>query len=922
MARLEYAPPPTGRQVGGATYSTGEVAVHQITTSCSWGVQPGLATVMFAGLANITVGQSIYITCGSHQFWGICKSVMPDVSTRGAYTTMTVEDNRCLLNWDVVFGEFNVSETTTYGRQRRRRWRHIYPSDFVAHLPTRTDGPLSAAAIVQALVNASDTHWNFYHCHPTTGAKVAGLHPALARAVFNIDCMTGKKLGAALAEVCEPLGIVFSVFGGPYDLVFARKGEGSLPGTPLLSDDRKLGGVLSEVPTRVKVVGGRNRYQIHQIPLRPDWARGWDAFFGEPWLLRDWIYANDPRGGTSGGQGNRLRAAARALEITVGEVADVLGSSFDDPRKFMGRPRRHMPASLYIQNIVFRSFALPTDFSFTGQFANVGLLGMQLVPEMIAEVTHSPTTGIMQYNLEAPASGPGYAIVRGYQVGQDAFRAIRPRDFNLTDWTNYQNVWQSIPFQIDDGGEEGDPGFVIFDQPVFRSSDLFTSDSYFNGYVGLKANPTFSIPDVRAALTVRGEHFLWNVGSGTRDDAVSFPSLFEEFILDASGTHNVPYADGQTAAQKAIDVGNSYLARQFGYTQGGFKRPMMPGAGGSYSSPTSPSGVCDRVTMTYSDQGYFETVDYTAERNPLAFVSDRYFDRIEIDKQLFPGQKELRDQANQLRLIAAALHADPKTLQSITEAYYGAGNTTEVTVSPPADDPVLIPLGSPLWSSGSAGSPIYADKYPEYSVYVGAAAIHNQSTAQTIPVVVASKQLVRVQGPVGIGDAVGAPDTGPNYFLVRSSDKPVGTAQGAVADGEIKLIEVRVGGSGGSGKVQQYIVRSVENDFLTCNTWDGSTSTSGAEDVFIAKPYELRVSDWDGQTVTTYGINIHYNYTDAVTRIASAEDEADETQIVIPAYINDWSIIEAMECDGLGIEGPDGPITLIETNSNRAFARV
>ena len=849
IGTIKYAPPPPYRTVPGVSYGSGTVAMKSMTMSCAWGLQPGTAVCTFVG-DNVPVqaGCIMELECGGHRFWGVVQSDMPELGVDGYQHTLQFSDTRVFLDWDVVYGSFNepeIKDELVSGQLKRvRQWKHVYPEDWLANVVTLTDATLTASQIIAALLGSPEveTPWSIYHCHPSTGNKTSGYHPSLAAyPSYSIDCSNGKKLGAAIQEVIEQHGILLSVFGGQFDLVFARKGEGTIPSFPATSNNRRLGAQVSNVPSRVRVVGDRNLYQVHGIKLVPDWKPAWNSYFGEPIKLRDYIYQNlttpaaigaipagtrynNVPGDVEEALGKQL-AFARALEMTVAEFADLRdisdsdGDAYRDHRKFGGKSRMNMPAALYCQNVLFRAFKLPDGvtpsgdgstpdaFSFENIYEEVvDASGVEIVGEMFASVTHNPVTGEFFYDLNKPADGPGYAVIQGYMVGVDGFRSIRPEQFDLSKWIDQQYVWQATPFQIDDSGDYQN---ILFDQPVIRSSDLFTKgdggteSEEFNGYAGLKADPTITSPPVWATLCLRAERFALFHGNGTRDEVVNLSQLREEVLLKAGHFKKNLYADGQDAEEKAAEIAATYLTRAYYYSLGGYTKSLNR-SGASYPAGTVPSGIKDRVTVNYDASGLMETVDFTCERDPQHFTHARSFDRQQIDRALFPGQQELSERANQLKLVTTALRADRDALLSMAQALHG--DTVEVPVTPGT-----VQFGTPLWKTpntvtgqptvDSSNTGSVASRSPitaEHTVFAGASVYHG-STWAVARVRNEGVILVRVKGPVKAGETVGRPSSDSADYLEKNKEDVVGTALQGIKSTDTRVIQVRVGGGGGGG---------------------------------------------------------------------------------------------------------------------------
>lgn len=129
----------------------------------------------------------------------------------------------------------------------------------------------------------------------------------------------------------------------------------------------------------------------------------------------------------------------------------------------------------------------------------------------------------------------------------------------------------------------------------------------------------------------------------------------------------------------------------------------------------------------------------------------------------------------------------------------------------------------------------------------------------------------------------------------------------------------------------RYRVEEVQNDIIVCKKVEGNTVS---EDItLIAKPFNLRKTGWDGQTVT-YTLDsypesqgtasIKYEFKTPTYRIAKTVTSAgstDEHQVITPHYIPGKSIILASEIENE--TGISGGITFQDLNDNgRAWARV
>jgi len=114
-----------------------------------------------------------------------------------------------------------------------------------------------------------------------------------------------------------------------------------------------------------------------------------------------------------------------------------------------------------------------------------------------------------------------------------------------------------------------------------------------------------------------------------------------------------------------------------------------------------------------------------------------------------------------------------------------------------------------------------------------------------------------------------------------------------------------------SGLLQMYRLKSVQGDYITCRTWDGTTE--GGSDVYLAKPMKLRNSI---TAATISGASVTYSYTNTVTRVATISS-TDETQVVVPRYLTD-DLVFGMTCNATGVSGKN----ILDINADgRAWAK-
>lgn len=686
-----------------------ETAFHaqSLVLTNSWGSSPASATIKYvtarAGAHSIAVGALLNITGGGHSFWGICKSDTDEIGSDGRSRTLQFVDLREFLSYDMVYGAWNMPERRMENGVFKRWWWHIRPHNHNTLTKTYTAYPVNAATIINDMLGATTVQspWvPYFHDYQVAAVTLTNGWP-----IYEIDCLQGKTLGSALVEVSEKQGLVFGLFSNDrtaWALAWVQKG-GALPtysnGTvfPPNSDQRRHGVALSGHAQRVRVLGGRNLYQVMNVELVPNWNRAWE-FFLIPEKLVDYIYltATDPRTGV------RLTAIPNDVERTIGyQLADAIasiitvaelialrnivgiqgpatdfyptlptGASLIDRRLYSGRSRMDMPAKLYISQLLFRAWTVPTaGYRLNGLGAllpvfslvnwagvTVPLESLQIEPRLLARVTHNPNPTAAQaaHLLSADtaelAEGNGYAVAQGYNVMQSAFENFRPDQFNIAKWLDLQNVWCQVQFQIDDSGD-GVP-FIIFDTPVFHSADLIKKDASTNMYAVKNAQPTITVPRVIATLTFAAENFSRVYPNDSfavvRDEVVNVNGLNGEYVRNTFTNRwvELPFADGGYTDFKAQQVAYPILNHAPTYAEGGYR---VQG-----SNTTQLSAVTDRVTLNISPGGMTEDVEFTSEATSNAFVPERELDRRATLEKLLPGQEELRSHAREMELAARA----------------------------------------------------------------------------------------------------------------------------------------------------------------------------------------------------------------------------------------------------------------------------
>lgn len=863
MANWAQLTPAATVDRGDTTPGSTTLDIVELSMTWSWGAQPASATMSYTGqftnptdsintaaafVAPVGAYAELVIHSGTsevHRFYGVVMSDQGVDAAQGKDRVLQFHDLREFLTWDTVFGAFNIPDTVSYvdGVQvlKRRRWRHLLPANWQTNQFTYTDDPLTAAEICDYLFGAAtvESPW------------VAQYHPAMAETpVLNMDFTSGVTLAAALTQVCEPIGIVFTLFG-KWILRFRRKGElvtvanaytpvdPNMPwaaspfpldgsGNPVwptaggqpAGDQLRDGLLVTSNPTRIRVIGDRNLYQVLNLTLTPDWAAGWQEFWDEQIFL-NWVYVNvEAQAGVTFEElpsvntadvenviGWQL-AAAKASEMTVADVVAIReaatsdGADFVDYRLYNGQSRMQMPALLYLRQILWRAYRLPDTI--LGRPA----ASFQLVDRQLIGVTHN-ASGVISMAEDQPLEGAGYVIAQGVGFqSQTALRALNPDRFNLAEWVDANSRWSAQSFGVDVDGGDG-IGFIILDSPVFVAEDAFTAITSGDLSMAVAtAAPTIEPAVVKAALTLAGEKYVFTwpstPPSQQKDAAQSESGLHAELVYDAAGTllTTIDYADGQTPDQKAQTIAASALIRQWTYRLGGYDRILQPGDTG-----VRLNGMLDRVSITVSAQGVTERVDFSAERSSNAFVPDRFYERSLRDANLFQGQRELRQQARETKALAAALRANPGFIGTIVAGFHdliGGGPVIPGKVVPDSPaSPVTLAAGTPLWRRSTETTAVLPSEVgTEHDVLLGVTVRHGESSNHNIPMVSNGRALIRVRGGtegIAVGDTLGR--AGSADYLVAADENAVAVARAAVPASTTRLIWCDIGSGGGGASI-------------------------------------------------------------------------------------------------------------------------
>lgn len=154
--------------------------------------------------------------------------------------------------------------------------------------------------------------------------------------------------------------------------------------------------------------------------------------------------------------------------------------------------------------------------------------------------------------------------------------------------------------------------------------------------------------------------------------------------------------------------------------------------------------------------------------------------------------------------------------------------------------------------------------------------------------------------------------------LCNPQIKRTGRDAVTVSDGNF-LIEIKSDSSGTGSAAKMMKLVSVQDDYLTCHSWDGTTE--GTDPIYVAKQYAHRCS-LTGETI--YGTAHTYTYaagpdSDNKVRTDTDGSNTEDQRIIRPWIPGEILFPVAAEATGVTVSGT--PLTLVDFSS-RQWARI
>jgi hypothetical protein len=805
--------------------------------------------------------------------------------TSGTIQNFTVLDNRLRLQWQEVYGVWNMEDEVV----AKRLGRPAAPSapgdesengDDAVTPGTAIDpvGASSSAGSITAPGNAGlarRRYWSILPEHAESGIRTWHDEPFTARQILNfafagawgdygftrtyhsalnstilygLDYESGVKLSNLISTINEAAGLEMHIVGAR-NLVWVRKGEGLLPLPDNTSTNISQGESLNSVATAVRLVGDPIRVQVANVSLEPDWQPAWEAFVDELTWRREVAAVFELPVETKADQ---AELSAYARQVTVYQYAKQKDdASFLDYRLFGDESRANLPAWIYIQELVFRSYRIPPTSTLYG----VPLSSLRMADSLIVgtDLNGTGESAIQDYVANPPEFYPAVqaqVVVKGQPL--DLLKARDIRLFYRNREKDLRNEWTvATEFEVDAVNFS-----IRFSAPVFVDglasageslylrknrgegggpdlSEIVSDESDYLDVVVPNPNVTLSAAAVKASFCFLIGRYHRVYGKGPRRDTRAANGVGLH-LIDVTGTGSfsvdgavasfedslpfpstsgrtfkeVLYQDGGTAAQKADAVVSSLLDLEPIISTGGFTRQG--------AALAEVSGVVDRISLNVTVNGVAEQVSYTKAAPTTATFAERTLQRIQRTAELFKGQEENRNEIRQFRLIAAAERGSPSvrqsgshlTLPDVFTTPAGSNNPETYTVrdkngvGPVRDGSRKWEAGDIVWLDGD-GVPAATGTFGGVVVCEPASIGEGEESEQSRDLTIASAGRV----PVGI---TGTAE--PGAILYCSPGQESCSAAGSVAIGRLAhgeavpvpeegrvLVMVQLGHGGGEG---------------------------------------------------------------------------------------------------------------------------
>lgn len=697
----------------------------------AWGVNPASASgtyvidgenadfVLQAGAAITYSGYGIDV------FYGIVSSVKLDSAfATGKRFTFEAVDNRIRLQWMMCFCALNMEDDTcshgllqpnapgdagaadfqtggsdvvtgndvtsssgpdaiqfptgyVMNPERRRRFKSLLPENFDTGIWVYHDQPFTAREILNICFKGAVGHnFGFSRHHHSRSSEARPL---------NMDFTRGSTLANVITALNEKTGLDVYL-ENKRDLRWGIKGEGEIPVFTAADPQTVLGESITADPTRIRVLGSGSQLQVLNLEMEYNWNREWEKFLGEhAWLdevATTWAIDKAAQW---------AEVAALAREVTLYDyVKKKNDASYADYRHFGNVSRMNMSAWVYMQEVVFKSYAVPPHKRLLDEIPYDSLrIAQSLLCAVEMEDDGLKESSGMRYQRAPIEFYPGTrAFVMAQGQPLDAIDAKDINTFVNLRTADMRKTWRVVQdYEIEECGVA-----LRFRQPYFIDGDASKNESIFafpnkgeiaeNEVTGVEPqsellrvvvpNAKYKITPakIKVSLCFDMPPFWMEYGSGPRygvipADGLAAHVLHGDSSFDANGVvagdpevirlpsssqqtfRELVYADGKTAKEKAFEVWRSREGYSAFQQDGQYVRKGSVGA--------KLSGVIDRISVSIDfSGGITETVDFVKARTARMFFGEKTMARLQRMGELYVGNEANSREIRNIKRIAAA----------------------------------------------------------------------------------------------------------------------------------------------------------------------------------------------------------------------------------------------------------------------------
>lgn len=635
--------------------------------------------------------------------------------------------------------------------------------------------------------------------------------------VFNIDWSAGTKIGPALDQMCDLLGLQFTIIDGRNKILrFTVKGQADF-------DDFRWdhGGVAvrrreglatqPDVDTGVWIVGDRSVYEYSSVSLFPAWNEEWNQYALDGGLAID-----------------------RALIALFGagfKPTTVLVSEFQpdpaDPDKFAdpgfldGRFFNDMTIAEYLEKIVFYCYRM------------AGIENLLTSDEYngLVKVRNNPIAD----KLVTDPSVEARVFVHPYNLG------TKSKDVHVESEDTLQEITSGFKIYAASG-------HVVFDQKRFvisaaakartQNPAATTADRYM-------LPSDYEADACEIDIAVYGRTFRAFYGRNERVGSHRVSGLRKAYIVpdlvELTADH-VGAAEYLLGGEKkpdwvAEDVAASLLSR---------RRKVRSGELEFFGVASHiPTGEIQRVTVSMNDQGITESLSYandepSPEYEPQLELTRKLAQQREIERLEFVKRDVERGRLRDLYAKAEQAKKDYEKSQelAIQQALEALNRDNYVVVKNAGGEDMAF--GEPVVAApDGAGFALIpnAEAEDEDERVIGVAL---QATDGKIVTVTSGIAHARVMGPIEQGAGLGYSKTD-LAFIEGTGGGAI--AMGAIDDATVQVIPVRLAGGAGGGESNVALADLCATLNIALSglpTIDGVTAVAGD---LILTPFQTTAAD-------------------------------------------------------------------------------